>query len=278
MQDEPPDLLSEREDIPPEVGGVVARALAKKPEDRFQTVRDLRLSLTRAAEHRDLSQDLSAEEVQRNKRFANRIIVPTGTEELADDDYEDPNDEVTVVNASPAEMGSTPYVAGGPPRKASIAKSWQLAALALLGVIAIGGILYAMTRYKPASADENTVPLTADPNSQPVKPTGAPTGQAERDILPSSTVNSNVDANLNANTSNTNENQNTELPGDGNNGNTNSDANSNSSNANNSTGTNSNDNKNNNTGGDNPAPKSTPPKVDVGPPPPPPTPSQSNNF
>jgi serine/threonine-protein kinase len=280
LQDEPPDILSERDDLPREVGDVVARALAKKPEDRFQTVRDLRLGLTLAAEQRDPSQDLSAEEAQRNKRFANRIIVPTGTEEFADDDIDDPDDEVTVVNASPAGLGSSQYNASSPPpRKASVAKSWQLAALALVGVIAIGSILFAMIRNKPA-ADESAAPLIADPNSQPVKPAGPPTGQAERDIAPSSPGNSNVDANLNANTSSTNENQNTELPvgSDNNNANANSNSNSNSPDSINSSGTNSNGNKNNNTGDDNPSPKSTLPKVDVGPPPPPSTPAQDNNL
>src|SRR5918993_3263688 len=36
LQEPPPSLLEERPDLPPEVGRIVARALAKRPEDRFQ--------------------------------------------------------------------------------------------------------------------------------------------------------------------------------------------------------------------------------------------------
>src|SRR5205814_1247130 len=41
MQAPPPSVLDERKDLPPGVGRVVARALAKRPEDRFQKAGEL---------------------------------------------------------------------------------------------------------------------------------------------------------------------------------------------------------------------------------------------
>ena len=41
LQEPPPSVLDERKDMPSGVGRVVARALAKRPEDRYQTADDL---------------------------------------------------------------------------------------------------------------------------------------------------------------------------------------------------------------------------------------------
>src|SRR5215213_901336 len=49
IQDPPPSVLDERRDLPEEVGRVVARALAKRPEDRFQKAGDLAAALAEAA-------------------------------------------------------------------------------------------------------------------------------------------------------------------------------------------------------------------------------------
>lgn len=267
LQEAPPDLLKERGDLPAEVGDVVARTLAKKPEDRFQTVRDLRMSLTSAAENRTIPHAVTDDEILRNERLANRIIVSTGYGVGPRDNEQDVDDEITVVHPSPAGAPAlSPAAVSGPPvTQSSGANSWRIAAIALLGVVILGGVLFAMTRNRP-SVDQATPRLTADPNSQPVKSAGPPTGQAERDITPNAPLDSSdVNSNVNANTSNTNENQSTGLPID-NNGNANSQQNSNSSSANNPPGTNS--NTNSNSVGDGPLPKDTPPKVDVGPPPP----------
>src|SRR5918992_1028542 len=49
MQEPPPSVLEERGDLPEGVGRVVARALAKRPEDRFQKVSELSAALAEAA-------------------------------------------------------------------------------------------------------------------------------------------------------------------------------------------------------------------------------------
>src|SRR5215212_5361058 len=49
LQDPPPSVLEERRDLPAAVARVVTRALAKRPEDRYQTVSELSEELTAAA-------------------------------------------------------------------------------------------------------------------------------------------------------------------------------------------------------------------------------------
>src|SRR5215218_8588184 len=49
IQEPPPSVLVERPDLPEEVSRVVARALAKRPEDRFQKASDLAAALAEAA-------------------------------------------------------------------------------------------------------------------------------------------------------------------------------------------------------------------------------------
>src|ERR1051325_7857507 len=49
IQEPPPSILDERPDLPEAVGRVVARALAKNPEERFQKATELSAALTEAA-------------------------------------------------------------------------------------------------------------------------------------------------------------------------------------------------------------------------------------
>src|SRR5919205_69304 len=49
IQEPPPSVLDERRDLPDAVGQVVARALAKRPEDRFQKASELSAALAEAA-------------------------------------------------------------------------------------------------------------------------------------------------------------------------------------------------------------------------------------
>src|SRR5215210_222854 len=60
IQDPPPSILDERKDLPDEVGRVVARALAKSPEDRFQKASDLSAALAEAAEEAPLAEVAAA--------------------------------------------------------------------------------------------------------------------------------------------------------------------------------------------------------------------------
>ncbi|HYY56396.1 MAG TPA: serine/threonine-protein kinase, partial [Pyrinomonadaceae bacterium] len=50
LQEPAPSVLDERKDVPAEVGRVVSRAMAKRPEDRFQSAGELSEALSLAAE------------------------------------------------------------------------------------------------------------------------------------------------------------------------------------------------------------------------------------
>ena len=270
LQDEPPDLSKERTDLPPEVAQVVARALAKRPEDRFQTVSDLSKSLTSASEKNVTRIAITDDEKRRNERLANRIIIPTGPVAASGTSADD---EITIVHPSHGGAAGLVVDTAGRPQapQTKNSNSWRLAAISLLGLLIIGGVLYIMTRSRQAAIDQRTPPLVADPNGRPVKPTGPPTGQAEQTIGPNTPANiSNVNLNSNSNTSNSNANQDTGLPPavSGNTNNANTPQNSNSSSANNSATSNNNSNKNTNSVDGAPATKPSPPIVDPGPPPP----------
>ena len=276
LQEAPPDLQSVRGDLPRVVAEVVGRALAKQPQDRFQTVRDLRENLTIAAEESSLSVPLTADEVRRNERQANRIVIQTHAEGEPYELDPDLDDEVTVVHPSVSGVVASPVVdaSGVQQTPAGNTNSWRVAAIALIGVLVIGGVLYAMTRSRQVATDKQSPPLVADPNSQPVKSTGGPTGHAENDIAPNSTTD-NLNSNANLNTSNSNENQNSDSTiGNGNlndNSNSGNQQNNNLPGANNSQNSNSGSNVNSSPPRSEPSPGSTPPRVTISTPPPPPS-------
>ena len=71
------------------------------------------------------------------------------------------------------------YIA--PPQHPSAANSnpWKVAFLAMLGVLAIGAILFTLLRNNPNVQNSNLAPLTPDPNSSPVLTASPPNGQNE---------------------------------------------------------------------------------------------------
>jgi serine/threonine-protein kinase len=272
LQDEPPDLLKERSDLSPEVANVVKRALAKRPDDRFQSAGDLADALTNAADDNASEVAPAAANTRQAIRDTNRIVVPTGSNDAPRTTVNEDYDEETMVRARPA-VTSVSYermeaVPPPPPPRAEGWKAWRMAFIALAGVIVIGGVLYALIGKRPA-VDAQTPPLTVDPNSVPVQPGSRPTGQSEQGIAPNSPP---TTTNINSNTQDTNQNQNSELPslppGD-----LNINANDNSQTNSNSGGTNPSNSNSNNDGQNNPPAQATPPKVDIGEPPPLPSPT-----
>jgi hypothetical protein len=71
------------------------------------------------------------------------------------------------------------YIA--PPQHPSAANSnpWKVAFLAMLGVLAIGAILFTLLRNNPNVQNSNLAPLTPDPNGSPVLTSSPPNGQNE---------------------------------------------------------------------------------------------------
>jgi eukaryotic-like serine/threonine-protein kinase len=222
LQDAPPSVLEERKDLPAEVGVVVARALAKKPEDRFKSASELAQSLALAAEGEAVKSSASAAAAAATAqdvpdRDTNRIVVTTGPNEpprgTSDEDY----DESTIVQGrkEPSSAYETqamrPETAQPPPPESF--NPWRIIVPALVGLIVVFGVIYALTRNsaQPSSNQSNT-PLVVDPGSQAVQPQPPPTGQSEQNInssAPATTATTGTAANTSG-TSGTNQNRNSD--------------------------------------------------------------------
>ncbi|MDT5269431.1 MAG: eukaryotic-like serine/threonine-protein kinase [Acidobacteriota bacterium] len=182
IQDAPPSILDERPDLPAEVGRVVARSLAKRPEDRFQTAGELSLALTEAAAAAPLTSAAAAAILD-----TERIGSPTSPNEPArttvgriDDD------DATVVSANYARTGATGEALPPPiaPLPEPAFNPWRIAVPAIAVVAIVFAIFFVFQRRGVSSEQQpgQQPPLQADPNGQPVQPISPPTGQAERNL------------------------------------------------------------------------------------------------
>ncbi|HEY0379620.1 MAG TPA: protein kinase [Pyrinomonadaceae bacterium] len=197
LQEPPPSVLEERKDLPAAVGRVVARALAKRPEDRYQTVAELAEELAAAAEGEPAAK--AAATAGTPERATNRIVVTTGSNEAPRNTHNEDYDEATVVRAReekrPAVVESEILsIAPDDPALAAAAPSdfnpWRIMIPAVAGLLVVFAVVYALTRNSASSGpttNDNTQPLTIDPAGSPVQPAGTPTGEDERNIAPSAT-------------------------------------------------------------------------------------------
>ena len=204
LQEPVPSVLEERPDVPPPIGRVVARAMAKLPGNRYQNIAELIEDLT----------------------IASGMIVPAPVPPphksvtsgpLADSSrvVDDP-DEVTVVRkreefpqqvqpATPRRAPVTVPVQPVAPAAASSLNPWKILIPAAAALLVVFGAFYVWTMNSPASSTTNsnqpTSTLAADPNSQPVQPAQSPTGKAEEGLpsggatKPAANVNASPDAN-----------------------------------------------------------------------------------
>ncbi len=196
LQQPPPSVLEERSDVPPAVGRVVARAMAKRPEDRYKTPGELVEDFTIAAGMEPAGVSSTGN--------SNRVVVPTTS---ASEPFGDDADEETLVRrrvttpmappvAPPSAPSRSEYL---PPPPASF-NPWKVLIPSIIGLLVIFAVIYAFTRNsQPATATPQGSPLAADPNSQPVEPASPPTGRAESGIPAGGVTNQNANLN-NANT------------------------------------------------------------------------------
>lgn len=177
LQEPVPSILEERSDVPASVGRVVARAMAKVRDNRYQNVAELVEDLTIAA------------------GMTIHRVAPVGVSSTAEKPVNsDHPDEVTVVRIReepPPVPRREPVMVpvSGPTPQARPAGSFNPlkvlvpAAVALLVVFAA---IYALTKNSTpgdANTNQQQVPaLAADPNSQPVQPAQPPTGKGEEGI------------------------------------------------------------------------------------------------
>ncbi len=200
LQEPVPSVLEERNDVPPPIARVVARAMAKVPGNRYQTIPELIEDLT----------------------IASGMIVPvpvapvantastTGSPAVSAD-----QDEVTVVRPrqqSPAQVvpqypsgqRRAPVTVPVQPVAASSGgfNPWKILVPSAVALLVVFAAIYAFTRDStPASTNTNqpTQTLAADPNSQPVQPAQPPTGKAEEGLPSGGAIKASANANASPN-------------------------------------------------------------------------------
>lgn len=186
LQEPAPSVLEERDDLPAAVGMVVTRAMAKLPQNRYQTAGEFVEDLMIAA---------AADSTQRTE--PSRKVEPGA---LQSNIPSDDDDEQTLVRPRPSVVVPTPQQVQRLP-EAPIARFNPLKIVipSLVGLLVIFGVIYAFTQGNNTNSNTPTDPtLVADPNSQPVQPAGSPTGRDEAGLpVGGGTSNQNVNANAN---------------------------------------------------------------------------------
>jgi serine/threonine-protein kinase len=192
LQEPVPSVLTERKDLPPAVGEVVMRAMAKRREERQESAGDLAEALATAAQ--DAEPAAAANAVRSTGEHAgintDRIVVPTGPVEprtTANEDY----DEATVVRPSPRtaehpELDELAHYDEPPPAVAAF-NPWKIMIPAAVALLVILGVFFAVSQQRgtqPAAANDNAAPLSTDPAAQAVQPLGTPTGAGESAAAP----------------------------------------------------------------------------------------------
>jgi len=185
-----PSVLEERPDLPPAIGRVVARAMAKLPSNRYQTVSELLEDLMIAA---------GMSVLKLNGATPTKPSVP------------DEPDEITVVRPRVERKPSPqrpPLNVPIPPQPAQVVSTstglnpFKILVPSAIALLVVFAVIYAFTRNSstPTNTNTNQTNLVADPNSQPVQPSPPATGRAEQGIPSGGTIpaNTNVNANVNA--------------------------------------------------------------------------------
>ena len=171
LQEPVPSVLDERDDVPPAVSRVVTRAMAKVPDNRYQTVAELVEDLTIAA----------------GMTIHRLGPVTTSARPVVSDEP----DEVTVVRLReepppvPRRAPVTvPVERLPPPQAPSSFNPLKILIPSAVALLVVFAAFWAFTRNAPATGSNTnqTQTLAADPNSQPVQPAQSPTGKGEEGI------------------------------------------------------------------------------------------------
>jgi serine/threonine-protein kinase len=189
LQEPVPSVLEERSDVPASVARVVARAMAKVRDNRYQHVAELVEDLTIAA------------------GMTIHHIGPVGAAATQTPVKADDADEVTMVRPReepPPVLRRAPVmvpVSGAmPPPPATGFNPLKVVIPAAIALLVVFAAIYALTRNTTpgeANTNQQQVPaLAADPNSQPVQPAQPATGKGEEGIPAGGTIN--PPANVNA--------------------------------------------------------------------------------
>jgi eukaryotic-like serine/threonine-protein kinase len=197
LQEPPPSVLKERPDLPDTVDRILSRAMAKRPEDRYQSVGDLVDDLAVAEGTEAIGIHARATSTEPG------VSTQAGAGAIVDD-----IDEETVVRPR-IDIG-----AGGrtvrrttemyPTTPARSLNLWKILIPSLAALLVVFAVVYAFTKSSEPTNNQFQPGLVADPNSQAVEPSPPATGSGEAGIPSGGAVtnpaaNSNVNANANAN-------------------------------------------------------------------------------
>lgn len=195
LQEPVPSVLEERSDLPASVGRVVARAMAKVRDNRYQNVAELIEDLTIAA-------GMTIHRIGPvNTANTSETVVRTDDEVTIVRPREVP--QPAVVPVAPRRAPVTVSVSGAMPPPAPAATGFnplKVLIPAAVGLLVVFAAIYALTRNSTpadANANQQQVPaLAADPNSKPVQPAQPATGKGEEGIPSGGTIS--PPANVNA--------------------------------------------------------------------------------
>ncbi len=189
VQEAPPSLLASRRDLPVGLEGVIQRALAKQPANRFQTASELSDALSNAAAEK-------ASDAYAAGQTPGAATVPNAPVANHVDDL----DEVTVMRRH--EPSST-FTRIAPEAELATFNPWKIIIPSIIALLVVFTGVFLLTRNSGQTPQTpNQSGLSVDPNAQPVVPTGSPTGEGERgmETLPIPTPSASVPpANANAN-------------------------------------------------------------------------------
>ena len=208
LQEPVPSVLEERPDVPPPVGRVVARAMAKVPGNRYQNVAELIEDLTIA------SGMIVPVPVPPGMSPSGQFAGVSTTSSSADDEVTvvRPREEYPAAPVAPATVRRTPVTVpvtqpAAPVAAATSFSPWKILIPSAVALLVIFAVIYAFTSNSSTGAPNANQPpqtLAADPNSVPVQPAQPPTGKAEEGlpsggaIAPVANVNASPNVNANA--------------------------------------------------------------------------------
>ena len=169
LQQPAPSVSDERSDLSPAVGRVVARALEKRPEDRYKTVGELVEDFTMAA-----GMDLP---VVSSASGSNRKVVPTSS--TSGPLVDEPDEETIVRRRITTPMAPPSAAPEALPQAAPMSSPvasfnpWKILIPSVVGLLVIFAVVYAFTRNSAAGGRYS-------PGFNPRRRSKQPTGRADK--------------------------------------------------------------------------------------------------
>jgi serine/threonine protein kinase len=185
MQEPAPPIREERRDLPAEVGRVVARALAKSPEERFQTAPELYEALALAA---TADAPVPVAVPVPTSRETDRISPPTDSNRIGQHTAVDEADELTVVSSEtprPVTSDDLPPLLAPVPEPAAGFNPGRVVLYSIAALAVLFAAIFAFQRFGSSGGDGTPVPqVTPAADGLPAQTITPPTGQAETDLVP----------------------------------------------------------------------------------------------